>query len=62
MTWPCAAKRYEPRQVRKEAAVSSKFRVPQVNLVGAGYREQAYGRDRQQVHGRSTQGTGQAQF
>ena len=33
----CAAKSYEPRQVRKEAAVSMLFRVPQVNLAGANY-------------------------
>ena len=29
----CAAEHYEARQVRKEAAVSSQFRVPRVLLV-----------------------------
>jgi len=32
---PCAAESYEPREVRKEAAVSSRFWVPQDLLVRA---------------------------
>ncbi len=32
----CAAEHYEPRQVRKEAAVNSLFRVPQGCLARAG--------------------------
>jgi len=31
----CAAKNYEPRQVREEAAVSKNLWVPQTNLAGA---------------------------
>jgi len=47
----CAAESYEPRQVRKEAAVNSKFWVPQVHLVGAGGGDKPVGAVRQQVHG-----------
>ncbi len=32
----CAARACEPRQVRKEAAVSKYFCVPQINLAGVG--------------------------
>jgi 16S rRNA (adenine1518-N6/adenine1519-N6)-dimethyltransferase len=37
----CAAECYEPRQVRKEAAVNSVIWVPQVNLAGVGWHGQA---------------------
>jgi hypothetical protein len=50
-TGSCAAERYEPRQVRKEAAVNSKFWVPQEHLVGAGARDKPEGECRQWVHG-----------
>ena len=51
--WPCAARRYEPRQVRKEAAVSGGFeRRRQTGLEPAG-RGQACGPGRQRVHGPS---------
>ena len=50
-TGSCAAERYEPRQVRKEAAVNSKFWVPQEHLVGAGARDKPVGESRQWVHG-----------
>jgi len=33
----CAAEGYESRQVRKEAAVNSDFRVPQGCLIRAGW-------------------------
>jgi hypothetical protein len=33
----CAAECYEPRQVRKEAAVNSYLWVPQESLAGAGW-------------------------
>ena len=33
--WSCAARRCEPRQVRKEAAVSREPRVPQGHRAGA---------------------------
>ena len=35
MAGSCAARGREPRQVRKEAAVSGYFRVPQGSLAGA---------------------------
>ncbi len=47
---PCAAESYEPRQVRKEAAVSSRFWVPQDLLVGAVRQRKAIGQGRRQVH------------
>ena len=50
-TGSCAAERYEPRQIRKEAAVNSKFWVPQEHLVGAGVRDKPVGESRQWVHG-----------
>ena len=37
----CVAEYYEPRQVRKEATVNSKFWVPQESLVRASWQEQA---------------------
>jgi len=40
----CANKHCEPRQVRKEAAVSSKFIVPQGYLVWANCRRNAHRR------------------
>jgi len=47
---PCAAEHYEPRQVRKEAAVSSQFWVPQVILVGVANQGKAIRRGRNWVH------------
>jgi len=38
----CATAACEPRQVRKEAAVSKNYRVPQVHLTGVNYRDFAY--------------------
>ena len=46
----CAAERYEPRQVRKEAAVNSSFWVPQGFLVRANWWRKARESDRKQVH------------
>jgi len=38
----CAARRYKPRQVREEAAVSKLLRVPQDSLAGANCRMGAW--------------------
>jgi len=43
MTWSCATENHEPCQVRKEAAVSGYFRVPQGSLVGVNCSVPAYG-------------------
>jgi homospermidine synthase len=47
----CAAEAYEPRQVRKEAAVSRYFRVPQGYLVGASWLRKSWCPCRGEVHG-----------
>ena len=47
---PCAAESYEPREVRKEAAVSSRFWVPQDLLVGAVRQRKAIRQGRSLVH------------
>ena len=52
MAWPCAARRCEPREARKGAAVSSQSRAPQAHRAGVGYRRQACSPDRQRVHDR----------
>jgi len=49
-TGSCAAESYEPRQVRKEAAVSSKLWVPQGCLARAISQGQAKGQEREWVH------------
>ena len=46
----CAAENYEPCQVRKEAAVNSMLRVPQGNLVWAGWLDKPKGKKQQLVH------------
>jgi len=49
---PCVTKNCEPRQIRKEAAVSKPLWAPQVNLIGANCSGIAWG-DKSEVGARS---------